>query len=138
MPKKGVPLAILAVLFLNEAVDSFAQFCFKKTAVAQGAPWITSPGAAGAFLSGVLHQGYLWMGLAAVALVFVSWTVVLSKVDLSAAMPVTSLSYLMVALTAIVFLHERIPFLEWCGIAFIMAGVAIVSWEPGTRKGPPP
>jgi drug/metabolite transporter (DMT)-like permease len=138
MPKRGVPLAILAVLFLNEAVDSVAQFCFKKTALAQGGAAITSLGSAGAFLAGVLSQGYLWIGLAAVALVFVSWTVVLSKVDLSAAMPVTSLSYLMVALTAIVFLHERIPPLEWCGIAFIMAGVAIVSWESPPEKAPPP
>jgi drug/metabolite transporter (DMT)-like permease len=138
MSKRGVPLAILAVLFLNEAVDSFAQFCFKKTALAQGAPSITSLGSAGAFLMGVLGQGYLWLGVAAVALVFVSWTVVLSKVDLSAAMPVTSLSYLMVALTAVVFLHERIPVLEWCGIFLIMVGVAIVSWEPGEKKGASP
>jgi drug/metabolite transporter (DMT)-like permease len=138
MPKRGVPLAILAVLFLNEAVDSFAQFCFKKTSLAQGAPTITGLHSAGAFLSGVLRQGDLWMGVAAVALVFVSWTVVLSKVDLSAAMPVTSLSYLMVALTAVIFLHERIPLLEWCGIFFIMVGVAIVSWEPGEPKGPVP
>jgi drug/metabolite transporter (DMT)-like permease len=138
MSKRGVPLAILAVLFLNEAVDTFAQYCFKQTSLAQGAPAITSLASAGAFLSGVLGQGYLWMGVAAVALVFVSWTVVLSKVDLSAAMPVTSLSYLMVALTAIVFLHEHIPVLEWCGIVFIMAGVAIVSWEPDGRKEPAP
>jgi drug/metabolite transporter (DMT)-like permease len=138
MPKRGVPLAIVAVLFLNEAVDSFAQFCFKRTALAQGSPAITSLGAAGHFLAGVAGQGTLWLGVAAVALVFVSWTVVLSKVDLSAAMPVTSLSYLMVALIAILFLHERIPALEWCGILFIMAGVAIVSWEPEERKGPGP
>jgi drug/metabolite transporter (DMT)-like permease len=138
MPKRGVPLAILAVLLLNEAVDSFAQFCFKKTSLAAGTPVIASLPAAGAFLSGVLGQGYLWLGVAAVALVFVSWTVVLSKVDLSAAMPVTSLSYLMVALIAVLFLHERIPVLEWCGIFLIMVGVAIVSWEPGEKKGPAP
>jgi drug/metabolite transporter (DMT)-like permease len=138
MPKRGVPLAILAVLFLNETIDCVAQFCFKRTALAQGTPAITSLAAAEAFLAGVLSQGYLWIGVAAVALVFVSWTVVLSKVDLSAAMPVTSLSYLLVALTAILFLHERIPLLEWCGIAFIMAGVAIVSWEPDPGKGPAP
>ena len=78
------------------------------------------------------------VGVAAVALVFISWTVVLSKVDLSAAMPVTSLSYLMVALIAVVCLHERIPVLEWCGIFLIMVGVAIVSWEPGEKKGPAP
>jgi drug/metabolite transporter (DMT)-like permease len=138
MSKRGVPLAILAVLFLNEAVDSFAQYCFKQTALAQGAPAITGLRSAAAFLSGVLSQGHLWMGVAAVAVVFVSWTAVLSKVDLSAAMPVTSLSYLMVALTAVAFLHERIPVLEWCGIACIMAGVAIVSWESGEEKVPPP
>jgi drug/metabolite transporter (DMT)-like permease len=138
MPKRGVPLAILAVLFLNEAVDCFAQFCFKRTSLAQGAPVITGLASAEAFLAGVASQGTLWLGVAAVALVFVSWTVVLSKVDLSAAMPVTSLSYLMVALTAIIFLHERIPVLEWCGIVFIMAGVAIVSWDPGEKKGGPP
>ena len=138
MPKRVVPLAILAVLFLNEVVDSFAQFCFKKTALAQGAPSITRLSDAGAFLSGVFSSGYLWIGLVAVAIVFVSWTSVLSKVDLSAAMPVTSFSYLWVALTAVVFLHEHIPFMQWCGIFFIMAGVAIVSGDSEARKGPAP
>ena len=89
-------------------------------------------------MTGALASGYLWLGIAAVALVFVSWTTVLSKVDLSAAMPVTSFSYPFVALVSLVFLHERIPAMQWCGILLIMAGVAIVSWEPEQEKGGAP
>ncbi len=128
MSKRGVPLAILGVLFLNEAVDSVAQYCFKKTALAQGHPPIASLHEAAAFVGAALGSGYLWLGLAAVALVFVTWITVLSKIDLSAAMPVTSFSYVFVALASRIFLHEAISPLRWSGIALILIGVAIVSW----------
>jgi len=53
--------------------------------------------------------------------------VVLSKVDLSVAMPMTSFSYVFVALTSMIFLHEHISVMRWCGILFILVGVMIVS-----------
>jgi drug/metabolite transporter (DMT)-like permease len=128
MAKRSVPLAILGVLFLNEAVDGVAQYCFKKTALAQGQPPIAGLHDAIAFAGGAMGSGYFWLGLAAVALVFVTWITVLSKIDLSAAMPITSFSYVFVALAARLFLHEAISPLRWAGIVLILVGVAIVSW----------
>jgi drug/metabolite transporter (DMT)-like permease len=125
--KRGVPLAVFGILILSEIFDCFGQFCFKKTAVAQGVISIASLGDAFGFLTGALCSGYLWMGLAAVTIVLVSWLTVLSKVDLSVAMPVTSVSYVFVALVSLTFLHEHVSPMRWFGILFILAGVAVVS-----------
>lgn len=127
MRNKGVPLVVFAILLTNEVADTFAQFCFKKTAMLQGATSMTGLGDAWAFVCSALGQGYLWMGLATVAVVLVSWLVVLSKVDLSVAMPLTSSSYVFVALTSMIFLHEHISLMRWCGILLILVGVLIVS-----------
>jgi drug/metabolite transporter (DMT)-like permease len=120
-------MAVFGILILSEIFDCFGQFCFKKTAVAQGSISITSLSEASSFLTGALSSGYLWLGLAAVTIVLVSWLTVLSKVDLSVAMPVTSVSYVFVALTSLIFLHEHISPIRWLGIIFILAGVAVVS-----------
>jgi len=127
MKNQGVPLVIFFILIMNEAADTFAQFCFKKTAVLQGTTSMAGMGDAWAFVCSALGQKYLWIGLVTVAVVLVSWLVVLSKVDLSVAMPMTSFSYVFVALTSMIFLHEHISVMRWCGILFILVGVMIVS-----------
>jgi len=125
--RRGVPFAVLALLLLNEVFDAFAQFCFKKTASSQGTPSITDLNSAYAFVLGTVGQGYLWLGVGAIAFVFISWIVVLSKIDLSVAVPLTSISYVFVALVSLIFLHEQVSAVRWAGIAFILLGVTVVS-----------
>lgn len=126
MTRRSVTWVIL-LLLLGEAIDAAAQFCFKQTALALGEPSISSASGALAFAVSALSQGYLWIGMGIVLLVFIGWGIVLSKVDLSVAMPLTSISYLFVALTSVVFLHEHISGLRWLGIGLILIGVMIVA-----------
>ena len=135
MIKRGIPVSVVFLLLLNEAFDAVAQYCFKRAAQQLGSPAVSSVGDAAAFAFSALSQGYLWAGVALVALVFVSWAIVLSKVDLSVAMPLTSISYVFVAFAALFFLHEHISVLRWCGIGLILAGVAVVS---ATSEHPAP
>ena len=137
MNRRGLTFAVVGVLFANELFDCFAQYCFKVAAstAATGQPsgWTDAV----AFLGIALRSGHLWLGLATLAVVFVSWLVVLSKIELSVAIPMTSFSYVFVAVTAAVFLQERISTLRWMGIAFILAGVAAVSTSSGQKEKPP-
>lgn len=51
----------------------------------------------------------------------------LSRADLSYALPVTgSVSYVLIAIVGHFFLHERITLPHWIGIAIITAGVVLV------------
>jgi undecaprenyl phosphate-alpha-L-ara4N flippase subunit ArnE len=60
-------------------------------------------------------------------LTFIIWSTILSKIDLSVAVPIASFSYILVPLVSIIFLHEKISALRWLGIFFILAGVIFVS-----------
>lgn len=132
--KRGIPLSVVVLLLINEMFDAFAQFCFKKTAASQGTPAVVDLSTAYAFVVGTISQGYLWIGVGAIALVLISWLVVLSKIDLSVAVPLTSFSYVFVALVSWVFLHEHISALRWSGIGLILLGVALVSMTSESQE----
>jgi drug/metabolite transporter (DMT)-like permease len=70
-----------------------------------------------------------WVALGASLLVLwlLSHMALLSWADLSYVLPVTAIGYVLVALTAKVFLHEHVSPWRWAGIALIVAGVTLVS-----------
>ncbi len=76
----------------------------------------------------VLFRPYVALGVALLILWLLSRMTLLSWADLSYVLPVTSIGYVLVALAGRVLLHEHIPLTRWCGIALIVAGVALVSF----------
>ncbi len=66
-------------------------------------------------------------GFAAYGLSSLFWIVVLSKIDLSLAYPMLALNYVLVPLTACLFLGEQVPALRWMGIGVVIVGVVIIS-----------
>ncbi|HUI54724.1 MAG TPA: hypothetical protein VLY04_07115 [Bryobacteraceae bacterium] len=69
-----------------------------------------------------------WVALGVVLLIVwqLSRLTLFSWADLSYVLPVTSIGYVLVALTGKVFLGEEISLKRWAGIALIVAGVALV------------
>jgi drug/metabolite transporter (DMT)-like permease len=55
------------------------------------------------------------------------WIVVLSKVSLSFAYPFVSLTYVIILLFDRLILHDTVSGLRWAGVAFIVAGIVLVS-----------
>ncbi len=62
---------------------------------------------------------------------FLAWLVVLSWADLSWALPMNAIEYVIVALLAWKLLGERVEPRRWAGIALVTAGVFLImlSWE---------
>ena len=56
-----------------------------------------------------------------------SWLMVLSRVDVSFAYPLTCLGYVLTAAVGYVFLHENISIMRFTGIIIIIIGAYIVS-----------
>jgi drug/metabolite transporter (DMT)-like permease len=127
MFKKKLTLKILSVLIFSDLLETFTQFCFKKSTFSQSEFYITGLLDSVVFLKGVFSSPFLWVGLLSVALTFIIWSTILSKIDLSVAVPIASFSYILVPLVSIIFLHEKISALRWLGIFFILAGVIFVS-----------
>lgn len=69
----------------------------------------------------------VWAGL----LIFVAsaavWLLVLSKVSLSFAYPFVSFTYVVILLYDAFVRHEAVSGLRWAGVAFIVAGILLVS-----------
>lgn len=125
--KKKLTLKIILFLVFSDIMETVVQFCFKKSALAQGGFNIKLFSDVLNFFFGVFTCWFLWLGLLAVVLEFTIWATLLSKVDLSVAVPIASFSYILVALVSVVFLHENVSLLRWSGILFILIGVVFVS-----------
>jgi uncharacterized membrane protein len=80
----------------------------------------------------VLFRPWVTLGVALLILWMFSRMAFLGWADLSFVLPVTSIGYVLVALTGRIFLHEQITARRWAGILLIMAGVALV----GARTAP--
>lgn len=80
----------------------------------------------------VLFQPRVSLGVLLLILWLLSRMALLSWADLSYVLPVTSVGYVLVALTGRILLNEQITARRWTGIVLIMAGVALV----GSRTSP--
>ena len=74
----------------------------------------------------VLYQPWVATGVLLLILWMASRMALLSWADLSYVLPVTAIGYVLVALTARVFMHEHVSVWRWGGIALIVAGVTLV------------
>ena len=115
------------MVMLTNAVNGIGQMLMKK-GLPQGIDLFSSNG---------LHQlaslsassGLLWLGILVYASNFFLWAIVLSRLELTVAIVLTSVSYLILPLISVGFLHEKVSPLRWGGIFLIMLGICMVSWN---------
>jgi drug/metabolite transporter (DMT)-like permease len=69
----------------------------------------------------------LIIGTAMLAVFFFLWLAVLSWEDLSVALPMQALNYVLVALLAQFYLGEYVSPLRWCGIVLVCIGVMLIT-----------
>lgn len=67
------------------------------------------------------------VGTAMLALFFFLWLAVLSWEDLSVALPMQALNYVLVAILAKYLLHEQVSPLRWAGITLVCIGVILIT-----------
>lgn len=77
------------------------------------------------------------VGTAMLALFFFLWLAVLSWEDLSVALPMQAINYVLVAILAKYFLSEQISPLRWAGIALVCIGVIMITKSSTSNKPEP-
>jgi drug/metabolite transporter (DMT)-like permease len=91
------------------------------------------------------HLGLLWSALfnpyviAGIVLLigfFASYTTALSWADLTFLMPATALNYVFIALLGRYWLHEKLSWSRWLGIALIVSAVGFVAGGPSKTEHP--
>jgi drug/metabolite transporter (DMT)-like permease len=80
-----------------------------------------------------------WVILGILFLMGFMWTYMtaLSFADLTYVLPATAISYVIMALISIFWLHEHVSVQRWGGIALIVAGVGLVAGGPSRTEHPP-
>lgn len=131
MKSSGLTLKIFLLIVLNDVGDTIAQLLMKKGLVRIGIDNINF-GNIAEFSARNMASPLVWLGIFVFVLNFFVWIVILSRVDLSIAMPVGSTSYIFVPIAAMIFLHEHVSVLRWAGIILIAMGIHFVSQS---RKG---
>jgi len=61
----------------------------------------------------------------------------LSFADLTYVLPATAISYVVMVLLSIFWLHEHVSLQRWVGVAFIVIGVGVVAGGPSRTEHPP-
>ena len=117
---------IFLMIVLNDIGDTVSQTLMKQGLAATGISSVSMGNIAEFFARGV-SSPVLWLGILVYVLNFFIWIVIIYKIDLSIAMPVSSFSYILVPIAAMVFFHEKVEPLRWLGIAFIILGIYFVS-----------
>jgi drug/metabolite transporter (DMT)-like permease len=73
----------------------------------------------------------LIIGTAMLAVFFFLWLAVLSWEDLSVALPMQALNYVLVAFLSQYFLHEAVTPLRWAGTVLVCIGVMLITKSGG-------
>jgi drug/metabolite transporter (DMT)-like permease len=72
-----------------------------------------------------LLLGFMW-----------SYMTALSFADLTYVLPATAISYVVMTLLSIFWLHEHVSSRRWIGVAFIVIGVGVVAGGPSRTEHP--
>ncbi|MBI4706595.1 MAG: EamA family transporter [Candidatus Omnitrophica bacterium] len=134
MLKNKLTVKILIFLIFSDILETFTQFCFKKGALNAVNLDVNNLAGLSVFFKIVFSSGFIWIGVLSVIFTFIIWSTILSKIELSVAVPIASFSYILVPLVSVFFLHEKISLLRWAGIVFILAGVIVVSKSSHERE----
>ena len=85
-----------------------------------------------------ITQWKIILGTAMLTMFFILWLAVLSWEDVSVAVPLQALSYVLVALLAKYMLHEQVSPLRWAGIALICIGAFLITKSSDADQKPEP
>ena len=76
-------------------------------------------------------------GTVASAVFYFAFLAVLSWAEVSVALPLTAMEYVVVAILGISLLREHVPPLRWAGIVLVAAGVVLIGLAGGAGEAPP-
>lgn len=127
--KKGPEGMLIALILVSVTLAAVAQLTLKhgmnQVKGRAGVLQLT-----GESLRTVATTPAVWLGLALFGLSAVVWLGVLSRTSLSFAYPFAALTYVLILLFDKLALHDSVPPLRWAGVAFIAAGIFLISRTP--------
>ncbi|HWG37082.1 MAG TPA: EamA family transporter [Terriglobales bacterium] len=132
-PQKNPTVTVFLLILIAVAMEVAGQLLYKagvnQLPAMQGSPWTVLPVLG--FAWNALQNWRVLAGIGVYCLQAGVWWAVLSRVDLSYAFPLTSMSYVILLVAARGFLGEHISLTRWLGATAIVFGVYLI-----TRSAP--
>lgn len=125
--RKPIDWGILALFALLLLWDTAAQLFFKLGANLLGEFPMDSFAAVVRYTGQLAANGNVLLGVGSLLLAFFTWLVIIAKIDLSKAHPISSLVYGTVALCSALILQEPFTLRQGLGVLLIMIGAYITS-----------
>lgn len=122
-------LLALAVVVLNS---------FGNLSLAWGMKRLPEMGANPLHYLRAMFDPFVAVGIAMLILWLLMRMALMSWADLTFAVPITALAYVMGAVLGKVFLHETVTAAQWSGTLFIFAGTALVGTTAQRTPAPSP
>lgn len=121
-----MPLTTWISLVLSILLATTGQLLLKAGMDATGATVALEPSALVGLVRTVLGSWRLLLGFLSFGLSSLFWLVALSRLPLSVAYPVVSLSYVIILASSILLLGERPSLTTWSGALLVMMGVSLI------------
>ncbi len=125
--RKPIQWGILALFALLLLWDTAAQLFFKLGANALGEFPMDSLATIVRYTGQLAANGYVLLGVCSLLLAFMTWLLIIAKIDLSKAHPISSLVYGTVALCSALVLQEPLTLLQGLGVLLIIIGAYITT-----------
>jgi len=136
MTKRSVGIfliKVIALVIVKDIIESFGDLFFKLGTLSTGINNVVLSNML-EFASKLASNPWLWIGIVFYLVNFFLWITLLSRVDLSVAFPLSSFTYIIVPIIAILFLNEHVAPVRWAGIFFIIIGVSLAGRSAGGGK----
>ena len=120
-------IGIFFLIILHEICSTIEQILFKKGANNLSAHGLKKIRDYLSFMAKILCTPVIWLGFLMIAAAWAIWFIVLAKLELSVAVPVDSMQYIMILLASYFFLGERMHWTRILGTLSILVGVLFVA-----------
>ena len=120
-------ILMLSLVFVAEICNATGQTFFKKSANTFQLPSDFQIHNLLVFFRRVFTTPWIWLGLGSMGVGLIFWITALSKRDLSFVYPLGSIQYLMVLISARLFLKEKIDSAKITGTVLIIIGILFIA-----------
>jgi uncharacterized membrane protein len=127
---------ILVILIFALCVEAVGVVYLSKGLKEIGEVQRVSAGEIGRLIKRGATNGSILFGVALEAAFFGALLYLLSQRDVSLIWPLTSLGFVITALSARFILHEHVSALRWAGVGLIVIGAALVSLSERAKPKP--
>lgn len=117
---------ILFLIFVTSVFDTINQLFLKSAINSLDFP-IHNLRKVGGFVIKLLLVPRIWIGFSCTGISLIIWLYILSKADLNFAFSADSMHYVLIALTARLFLKEKVSWKRWLGTIFIIVGITLLT-----------